>query len=159
MFGIWLPCILCWQYWPMDRNLDSDHGRNVRAQNIWKAGSKKNIWTRKRRRTLENKNKQEDKGPSQGTENVKLIKSVRLGWYGHVKRLQNRGKPKQIVTATVEGTRKRARPRKRWTKEFEWDWNKMRTKKQARNSHRRSGMEEDRTGSRGLRLTVALEKE
>ena len=68
---------------------------------------------------LENKNKQGDKGLLHGPDNVRFIKSVRLGGYGHAKRLQNRGKPKQIVTATVEGTRKRARPRKRWRNEFE----------------------------------------
>jgi len=36
-----------------------------------------------------------------------------------LKERKNRGMPEQIAAATVEGTRKRARPRKRWGKEFE----------------------------------------
>jgi hypothetical protein len=31
--------------------------------------------------------------------------------------------PKQIAAATIEGTRKRGRPRKRWKDEFEEDLN------------------------------------
>jgi hypothetical protein len=33
--------------------------------------------------------------------------------------------PKQIATATMEGTRKRGRPRTRWTEEFEDGLNVM----------------------------------
>jgi len=54
-------------------------------------------------------------------DNVKFIKSVRLGWYGHLERMQNRGMPKQIPTAAVEGTMKRARPCKRCKNESEGD--------------------------------------
>jgi hypothetical protein len=36
--------------------------------------------------------------------------------------------PKQIATTTLEGTRKRGRPRKRWTDEVEEDLNMMRIK-------------------------------
>jgi hypothetical protein len=62
-------------------------------------------------------------------DNVKFTKSVILGWYGHVERMQTRGMPKQIATATVEGTRKTAIPRKRWRNEFEQDSSITRTKK------------------------------
>jgi len=40
---------------------------------------------------------------------VRFIKSVRLGWYGHIERMQNRRMLKKIVTAKVEVTQKRDR--------------------------------------------------
>jgi len=39
--------------------------------------------------------------------------------------MQNEGIPKQIATGTMEGTRKRGRPRKRWTEEAEDGLNVM----------------------------------
>jgi len=39
--------------------------------------------------------------------------------------MQNQRMPKQIAAATIEGTRKRGRPRKRWKDEVEEDLNIM----------------------------------
>jgi hypothetical protein len=44
---------------------------------------------------------------------VKFIKSVRLGWYAHVERIQNPKKTKTICNGH-DGTSKKARPRNRW---------------------------------------------
>jgi hypothetical protein len=64
----------------------------------------------------------------QGEDILKFIKSLQLRWYGHVKRMQNQWMPKQIATATMEQTKKRGRPRKRWRDEVEEDLNIMGTK-------------------------------
>jgi hypothetical protein len=61
----------------------------------------------------------------QGADIVKFIKSSRIRWYGYVERMQNERMPKQIAVATIEGTRKRGRPRKRWKDEVEEDLNIM----------------------------------
>lgn len=53
----------------------------------------------------------------QKTRTVKFIKSLRLKWFCHVKRMQNQRMPKQIAAAKVEGTRERGRPRRRWRDE------------------------------------------
>jgi hypothetical protein len=63
----------------------------------------------------------------QGADIVKFIKSSRIRWYGHVKRMQNQRMPKQIAATTIEGS-KRGRPRKRWKDEAEEDLNIMRIK-------------------------------
>jgi hypothetical protein len=39
--------------------------------------------------------------------------------------MQNQRMPKQILTATMEGKRKRGRPHKRWREEVEKDLNTM----------------------------------
>jgi hypothetical protein len=57
-------------------------------------------------------------------EDVKLIKSLLLRWYGHVERMQNQRIPKQIVTPAVKGTRKRGRLRRRRRGEVEYNGNK-----------------------------------
>jgi hypothetical protein len=54
-----------------------------------------------------------------GADIVKFIKSSRIRWYGHVERMQNKRLPKQIAVATIEGTKKRGRPHKRWKDEVE----------------------------------------
>jgi hypothetical protein len=59
-----------------------------------------------------------------GADIVKFIKSSRIRWYGH-ERMQNKGIPKQIAAATIEGTRKRGRPSKRRKDEVEEDLNIM----------------------------------
>jgi hypothetical protein len=59
---------------------------------------------------------------------VKFIKSSRIRWYGHVERMQNQRMPKQIAAATIEGTRKRGIPCKRWKDEVEEDLNIMEIK-------------------------------
>jgi len=62
---------------------------------------------------------------------VKSIKSVRLRRRDRVERMQNQRMPKQIASGTVEGTRKRKRPRKRWRDEVEEGLNVMIKKGQA----------------------------
>jgi hypothetical protein len=62
---------------------------------------------------------------SQGGDIVIFIKSFRLRCYGQVERMQNQRMPKQVATATVEGTRKRGRPSSRWRDEVEEDLNIM----------------------------------
>jgi hypothetical protein len=61
----------------------------------------------------------------QGADIVKIIKSSRTRWYGHVERMHFQRIPKQIAAVTTEGTRKIGRPRKRWEDEFEEDLNLM----------------------------------
>jgi hypothetical protein len=61
----------------------------------------------------------------QGADIVKFIKSCRIGWYGHVERMQKQRMPKQIAATTIEGIRKRGRPRKRWKDEVEEELNVM----------------------------------
>ena len=57
---------------------------------------------------LQNKTKQGDKGHiTKGRYNVKFIKSLRLGLYGHVDRTQNRRMLRQTATAAMEGTRRK----------------------------------------------------
>jgi hypothetical protein len=61
----------------------------------------------------------------QGVDIVKFTKSLRLRWYGHVERMPNHRMPKQIATITMEGTRKRGRPHKRWRDEVVEDLKTM----------------------------------
>jgi hypothetical protein len=56
---------------------------------------------------------------------IHTYKSSRMRWYGHVERMQNQGIPKQIAAATIEGTRKRGRPRERLKEEVEEGLNVM----------------------------------
>jgi len=49
------------------------------------------------RTLLENKNEQGDTGyVLQGEDTVKLIKSHRLGWYGHIERMKNQRMRKKL---------------------------------------------------------------
>jgi len=73
---------------------------------------KENIWTFIRR-MLENKNKQRDKGHVTRGRYCEIYKSTLTEMYGHVERMQNQIMPKQIATATMEGTNKRGRQYKR----------------------------------------------
>jgi hypothetical protein len=57
---------------------------------------------RTRRRTLGNNDELRDEGHMQGEDTVKLIKPLRLRWYGHVERMQNQRMPKQIASATMD---------------------------------------------------------
>jgi hypothetical protein len=57
----------------------------------------------------------------EGADTVKFIKSLRLRWCGHIKRMNNERIPKKIITTKIEGARKRGRPRKRWIDEVEED--------------------------------------
>jgi hypothetical protein len=51
---------------------------------------------------LDNDKRQGEKGNITRGNNVIFIESLRLGWYGHVERMQNQRMPKQIATAKVE---------------------------------------------------------
>jgi hypothetical protein len=64
----------------------------------------------------------------------------------------------QIAAATIEGTRKRGRPRKRWKEEVEEDLNKMGIKKWACGGQGLSEMEEDCIASQDPQWTVVLQK-
>ena len=50
---------------------------------------------------------------SKGENIVKWIKRQRIGWLGHVERMEEGRMPKKIFTQELEGTRRRGRPRKR----------------------------------------------
>jgi hypothetical protein len=73
--------------------------------------------------------------------------------------MQNQRMPKQIAAAAIEGTRKRGRPRKRWTDVVEKDLNVMGIKKRACGGQGPSEMEEDCIASQGPQRSVALEEE
>jgi len=57
---------------------------------------------------------------SEGENIVKWIKGQRIGWLGHLERMEEDRMPKKIFTQELEGTRRWGRPRKRW-KEGERD--------------------------------------
>ena len=70
------------------RSLDNDLGRKEYTMNIWKQDFKENIWVREGRRTLENKNKQGDRGNVTWERLNKIYKFI-LIWYTDVERMQN----------------------------------------------------------------------
>jgi hypothetical protein len=84
------------------------------------------MWTGKRRKTLEKKNKQGERNMLQGADIVKFIKFLRLRWCGHVERIESQQMPKQIAALKMEG------PRKRWSDVVEVNLNIMGIKKQSR---------------------------
>ena len=57
---------------------------------------------------------------SKGENIVKWIKGQRIGWLGHLERMEDRV-PKKMFTQELEGSRRRGRPRKRWKEEVERD--------------------------------------
>ena len=62
---------------------------------------------------LKNTNKQGNRDTPHGKDTVKFTKSLWLRLYSRVERMQNQIMPKQIATATMEGTSKRGRQYKR----------------------------------------------
>jgi len=68
----------------------------------------------------------------QGPDIVEFIKFLQLRLYDHVERMQNKQMPNQVTTATVEGTRDRERPCKRWRGKIQEDLNAVRIKKLVR---------------------------
>ena len=58
---------------------------------------------------------------SKGEIIVKWIKGQRISWLDHLERMEEDRMPKKIFTQELEGTRRRGRPRKRWTEEAEID--------------------------------------
>jgi len=53
---------------------------------------------------------------------VKWMKGQRISWLGHLERMEEDRMRKKIFTEKLEGTRRRGRPRKRWKKEVERDF-------------------------------------
>jgi hypothetical protein len=58
---------------------------------------------------------------SKGENIVKWIKGQRIGWLGHLERMEGDRVPKKIFTQELEGTRRKGRPRKGWKEEVERD--------------------------------------
>jgi hypothetical protein len=58
---------------------------------------------------------------SKGENIVKWIKGQRIGWLGHLERMEENRMSKRIFTQELEGTRRRGRPRKGWREEVERD--------------------------------------
>jgi len=92
----------------------------------------------------------------QGADIVKFIKFLRLRWCGHVERIGSQQMPKQIAAPKMEGTRKRGRPRKRWSDVVEVNLNIMGIKN-SQGLIRHSGTEKDFIRSHVLQRSVALE--
>ena len=58
---------------------------------------------------------------SKGENIVKWIKGQRVGWLGHLERMEEDRMPKKVFTQELEGTKRKERPRKRWKEEVERD--------------------------------------
>jgi len=58
---------------------------------------------------------------SKGEDIVQWIKGQKISWLGHLERMEEDRVPKKIFAQELEGTRRRGRPRKRWTEEVERD--------------------------------------
>jgi len=58
---------------------------------------------------------------SKGENIVKWIKRQNISWLGHLELMEEDGMPKKIFTQELEGSRRRARPRKSWKEEVERD--------------------------------------
>jgi hypothetical protein len=56
---------------------------------------------------------------------VRLIKSRRMNWIGHVMRMEGRRIPRRILEWKPIGRRIRGRPRKRWIEDVEEDFQAM----------------------------------
>jgi hypothetical protein len=52
---------------------------------------------------------------------VKWIKGQRIGWLGHLERMEEDRMPRNIFTQELEGSRRRERHRKGWREEVERD--------------------------------------
>jgi len=58
---------------------------------------------------------------SKGENIVKWIKGQRISWLGHLERMEEDRRLKNIFAEEMEGTRRRERPRKGWREEVERD--------------------------------------
>jgi hypothetical protein len=56
-----------------------------------------------------------------GEDIVKFVKSQRLAWLGHVERMDEERMSRKLLHGTMEGRRRRGRPRKRWLQDLEED--------------------------------------
>ena len=61
----------------------------------------------------------------EGQDIVRYVKSLRLGWLGHVERMENNRIPKSLLHDKIIGVKRRGRPRKRWLQDVEQDLKKM----------------------------------
>ena len=52
---------------------------------------------------------------------VRFIKSQRMRWLGHVERMMSDRMPKKIYSSSMNGKRRKGRPRSRWLDEVEKD--------------------------------------
>ena len=50
-----------------------------------------------------------------GEDLVRHVKSLRIGWLGHVERMEGKRTPKYLLYNNIIGIRKKGRSRKRWT--------------------------------------------
>jgi len=66
---------------------------------------KDNIWSCKRRRILENTNKQGDRGHIKAESIAKLIKSLQLRWYGHAERMKNKKCQNKLQDLQLKNTK------------------------------------------------------
>jgi hypothetical protein len=58
---------------------------------------------------------------NKGENIVKWIKGQRIGWLGHLERMEEDRMPRKIFTQELEGRRRRGNPRERWKEEAERD--------------------------------------
>jgi hypothetical protein len=47
---------------------------------------------------------------------LEVIEEKRLRWFGHVKRMPGNRLPRKVLEWEPEGTRRRGRPKERWSK-------------------------------------------
>ena len=55
------------------------------------------------------------------TDIVRVVKSKRMAWLGHVMRMEGKRVPKRVLEWKPTGRRNRGRPRKRWIEDIEED--------------------------------------
>jgi hypothetical protein len=78
---------------------------------------------------------------NKGENIVKWTKEQRIGWFGHLERMEEDRVPKKIFTQELEGTRRRGRPGKSWEEEGERDETKGKTReKMGRGRRKRSSV-------------------
>jgi hypothetical protein len=74
---------------------------------------------------------------------VRLIKSRRITWLGHVMRMDDKRTPKSILEWKPVGKRIRGRRRKRWTVDIEEDMQIMGIRRWTNQCKEKSRMEEN----------------